>query len=142
VEFVLLMSGDTTFVGVGSDHTDRDLERTSVIDSKRSFSKILSREVWPLQDLLRDWDSLLLRSWVTDADGRRLYQQGSISMIMEPTELLALVPEGERVEGLVLYSGTVPAVSEAPAEGFCRFDGEIVTRDGQVLATCSYTYEA
>src|SRR5689334_3905949 len=29
VEFVLLVGGGATYVGIGSDHTDRDLERTS-----------------------------------------------------------------------------------------------------------------
>src|ERR1051325_10570065 len=62
VEFVLLVANNATYVGIGSDHTDRDLERTSVIDAKRSFPKIIGQQVWPLQDLLRDWDSLALRS--------------------------------------------------------------------------------
>ncbi|NIQ18355.1 MAG: DUF2848 domain-containing protein, partial [Candidatus Aenigmarchaeota archaeon] len=33
-EFVLLLDGENIFVGVGSDHTDRDLERHSIMKSK------------------------------------------------------------------------------------------------------------
>jgi hypothetical protein len=142
VEFVLLVSGETTFVTVGSDHTDRDLERTSVPDAKRSFAKVVGSQVWPLQDLLRDWDSLLLRSWITDSNGRRKYQEGPIATIMEPSALVDLLPEEDRSDGLVLFSGTVPALEQAPASGRCRFEGEIVTQDGRTLATCNYTYEA
>ena len=142
VEFVLFVSGETTYITVGSDHTDRELERTSVPDAKRSFAKIVGSEAWPLQDLLRDWDLLLLRSWITDAGGRRKLQEGPIASIMEPAALLDLLPEGDRSDGLVLFSGTVPGLEEAPARGHCRFEGEIVTQDGRVLARCNYTYEA
>jgi hypothetical protein len=142
VEFVLLVSGETTFVTVGSDHTDRDLERTSVPDAKRSFSKIVGSHAWPLQDLLRDWDSLLLRSWITDASGRRKYQEGPIATIMKPSALVDLLPQEERSDGLVLFSGTVPALEPAPTAGTCRFEGEIVTQSGRTLASCNYKYEA
>jgi hypothetical protein len=142
VEFVLLLVDGTIFVGVGSDHTDRELEQTSIIDAKRSFSKIVSHEVWPLAALQRDWDALLLRSWVTDGNGRRKYQEGPLAAVMVPDDLLALVPDEERGDGLVLYSGTFPALEPAPTSGSCRFEGEIVAGDGRSLAICNYTYEA
>ncbi len=142
VEFVLLVAGGTTYVGVGSDHTDRDLERTAVVDAKRAFPKILGRDIWPLQDLLSDWDSLVLRSWITNQDGRRKYQEGPIAAIMAPQELIGLLFEDERADGLVLYSGTVAAIEPAPERGSCRFEGEIVTHEGRTLMSCNYTYEA
>jgi len=112
-----------------------------MVDAKSSFPKIVGSEVWPLQDLLRDWDDLMLRSWVTDANGRRKYQEGPLAAIMEPSALLDLVPE-EGGEGLVLYSGTFASLEPAPAQGAIRFEGEIVTADGRALSTCDYTYEA
>jgi hypothetical protein len=142
VEFVLLVASETTFVTVGSDHTDRDLERTSVPDAKRSFAKVVGSQVWPLQDLLRDWDSLLLRSWVTAGGARRKYQEGPIATIMEPGALIDLLQEEDRADGLVLFSGTVPALEPAPESGEVQFEGEIVTPEGRVLANCNYTYEA
>src|SRR5581483_1364994 len=142
VEFVLLVAPEMTYVGVGSDHTDRDRERASMIEAKRAYPKILGSVVWPLEALLPDWDGLTLRSWVSGAGERRLYQEGSVASIMAPQDLLALLERDERGPGLALYSGTLPALELAPERGRCLFEGAIVTPRGQALITCEYTYEA
>ena len=142
LEFVLLMTDRGTYVGVGSDHTDREMERESIVDSKQAFPKIISSQVWPLALLQEEWDGLRLESFVIQDGQRTRYQQGNLGMIMTPQDLLALVPEAERGPGLVLYSGTVPAVERAPAEGICRFEGELRRPTGQLLARCTYTYRA
>ncbi len=141
VEFVLLTTERGVYVGVGSDHTDRELERTAMVPAKQAFPKILGRRVWPLTQLSRDWDSLVLRSWITHEGTRSLYQEGSIAMIMTPDDLLAFAGDGA-ASGLIVYSGTVPALSGPPTAGRCRFEGMLTRADGQVLASCSYDYEA
>jgi hypothetical protein len=141
VEYVLLTTERGVYVGVGSDHTDRDLERTAMVPSKQAFPKILGARVWPLAHLAADWDSLLLRSWVTSDGQRRAYQEGSIALIMAPADLLAFAASDAQ-PGLVVYSGTVPAVEGPPTTGTCRFEGELARSDGRVLASVSYTYEA
>jgi uncharacterized protein DUF2848 len=142
VEFVLLVGPDTTYVGVGSDHTDRDMEQTSIVDSKRAFPKILGQRVWPLALLERGWDGMMLRSWVTHEGTRRLYQEGPVASMMTPAELLALIPPAQQGAGLVLFSGTVPAASEAPSRGHCHFEGELVSAEGGILTSCAYDYRA
>ena len=141
VEFVLLTTERSVYVGVGSDHTDRELERTAMVPAKQAFPKILGAQVWPLAQLEQDWDALMLRSWLTHGGVRALYQEGSVAMIMTPADLLAFAGSGA-VPGLVVYSGTVPAVGGPPTSGECHFEGQLARPDGQVLATCSYTYQA
>jgi hypothetical protein len=142
VEFVLLVTAGQTFVGIGSDHTDRDLEQTSIEDAKQTSPKILSAQVWPLDDLLPTWDSLGLESWLSQGPDRHLYQQGSLASVMTPADLLALVPEAERGAGLVLYSGTFAAENPAPRAGQWTFEGTLTRPDGTILCQISYTYEA
>jgi hypothetical protein len=142
VEYVLFVTDAGVLVGVGSDHTDRELERAAVVAAKQAFPKIVGPTVWPLDALAGDWDSLRLRSWVTCAGERSLYQEGAMATILAPSDLLDLVPPEERREGLVVFSGTVPAARRAPTADICRFQGEIVGADGTVIAACDYEYDA
>jgi hypothetical protein len=142
VEFVLLTTDRGVFVGIGSDHTDRQLEQTAMIPAKQAFPKILGERVWPLQELAGEWDTLMLRSWLTQDGVRTPHQEGSVALIMTPTDLLALAGGGNEAPGLVVYSGTMPAIQPAPTTGACLFEGELARPDGTVLATVTYRYEA
>lgn len=142
IEYVLFETASGVYVGVGSDHTDRELERRSVVAAKQAFPKIVGRQVWPLSHLAPDWDSLILRSWLSQGTDRRAYQDSPLAAIIPPLELLGLIPAPERGEGLVIFSGTVAALQPAPASGPWRFDGELLAPGGRVLAACSYEYEA
>ncbi|MPZ14898.1 MAG: DUF2848 domain-containing protein [Chloroflexi bacterium] len=142
IEFVLFVAGEAVYVGVGSDHTDRDLERASIEASKQAAGKVVGADVWLLESLLPQWDELVLRSWVTQGTMRVLYQQGTLGMIMPPHDLLGLVPVADRGPGLVLYSGTVPLIQRAPTDGTWRFEGQLLRATGEVLARCQYTYMA
>lgn len=142
VEFVLFETAEGLFVGVGSDHTDREIERMSFVDSKRAFPKIIAADVWPVATLASQWDQLSLRSWITAAGVRARYQESALGAILGPDALLALVPPEQRGDGLVLFSGTVPALVQAPREGACRFEGELLAADSRPLTQFAYDYEA
>ena len=142
VEFVLFVTASGTFVGVGSDHTDRILEQSSIVESKRVFAKVIGAQVWPVDVLQPVWDQCRLRSWVTQDGKRTLYQEGVLGMMMTPRDLLALLRAEDQRPGLVLFSGTVPAASPAPPGGACLFEGELLDPDGKPLATCQYGYLA
>lgn len=94
-------------LGVGSDHTDRELEKRSILESKRACPKLLSRDVWPLTDVADRWDDLIISSY---ADGGRLYQRSPLRIVRRPEEILDLTVLGaaELDEPLVLFLGTVP----------------------------------
>src|SRR3978361_2379179 len=65
VEFVLFASNGRTFVGVGSDHTDRKVETYNITVSKQMCDKPVAPVVWELSELLPHWDQIILRSWAT-----------------------------------------------------------------------------
>jgi hypothetical protein len=113
VEYVLLCSGDETWVTVGSDHTDRDVETKSIPGSKQMYAKCLPPECWPYAEVKDHWDRLILRCWVTKGPERSLYQEAPLSDILGPQELLERMPrEGiDKKEGLALFSGTIPTRS-------------------------------
>ncbi|GAB2983389.1 DUF2848 domain-containing protein [Amycolatopsis acidiphila] len=109
VEPVVIRHGGRYFLGVGSDHTDRELEREDVAGSKAACPKPLGSVVADAgTDLSEvDWDRLLAGSTV---DGRP-YQEGSVSTLRHPAELVErmnAVLDVPCTVDLVLYCGTLP----------------------------------
>jgi len=113
VEYVLLFDGEQIFVGVGSDHTDRNLERQSITASKQICPNVLSQNVWKYEDVLPGWDDLVIQSWAKRAEKEKeiLYQEAPLTSIISSTEILDLAKSriiDRQYEGLVIFSGTVP----------------------------------
>lgn len=113
VEVVFLFKGDQTYIAVGSDHTDRELEKDSIPKSKVICPKVVSREVWRLADVEPHWERLKLRSWI-EVDGQRtLYQEGSLADFLSIDDFLdgvrSVVKDGV-LDGMVLYMGTMPSL--------------------------------
>ena len=110
VEFVLFLEGDKTYVSVGSDQTDRDLEKVSILKSKQMCEKVVASQVWDYDDVRDHWDSLILRAWVTDEKGKRLYQDGPATALLPVPDLIDAVKRetDQNLNGAVIYSGTVP----------------------------------
>ena len=61
VEFVLIGWQGRTFVGVGSDHTDRKVEAYGVTVSKQMCDKPMASVLWELEDVIGHWDQMILR---------------------------------------------------------------------------------
>jgi hypothetical protein len=114
VEFVLISAPDAMYVGVGSDHTDRKVEAYGVSVSKQMCPKPLGRELWSFAEVEGHWDRLVLRSHVTREGKRRLYQEGSVSRILAPGELLARFPDspGSMPIGTAMFCGTLAVQGE------------------------------
>ncbi|MDQ6524027.1 DUF2848 family protein [Nocardioides sp. LHD-245] len=108
VEIVLVVTGDEVLVGVGSDHTDRDLERVSIVYSKQTCPNILAPRLWRLSEIADHWDQCILESWV---DGR-LYQQTPTGTFLSPEDLLRVLRERANPPeaDFVLYAGTIVAL--------------------------------
>ncbi len=135
VEPVLFLTSDGTFVGVGSDHTDRERERESIAAAKHACPKIAGATVIPYEDIADRWDDLVVRSRV---DGTRVYQEARLRELLPADAVVELVRERLGPQGnTAIFCGTVPLVDG----GFTfsdRFAGELVDSDGSVLATCNY----
>tara|TARA_B100001971_G_C18174813_1_gene529307 strand:- start:83 stop:787 length:705 start_codon:yes stop_codon:yes gene_type:complete len=142
VEFVLLLNSDNIFVGVGSDHTDRDIEKHSIIKSKQVCPNAISKQVWNYDDVKSSWDDLILQSKVKMTDGGEaiLYQKAPTGSIISATELMDLVKSkmiDGMDDGLVLFSGTLPVLTDEIVYG-SHFRCELIDlRLDRVLA-CEY----
>jgi hypothetical protein len=117
VEFILVQTGGRLCVGVGSDHTDRAAEAYSVTVSKQMCEKPLAAELWDFADVEGHWDKLVLRSWLCVDEHRVLYQEGAVSGIRTPADLI------ERYAGT---SGLDPGLPE----GTAMFCGTLAAQGG------------
>jgi hypothetical protein len=113
-EFVLVSLQNGLFVGVGSDHTDRKVEAYNATVSKQMCPKPISRELWPLNDVNPHWDQLVLRSWVTRNGQRELYQEGPVTTMLAPHDLISRYRNGNGIlpVGTAMYCGTLPVLGE------------------------------
>nr|WP_233731943.1 DUF2848 family protein [Lysinibacillus sp. YS11] len=63
-EVVIMNVKGKWYVGLGSDHTDRELEKLSIQKSKQVCSKPISTQFWLLDDIESRWDDIEMRSWM------------------------------------------------------------------------------
>lgn len=136
VEPVILRHHGRYFLGVGSDHTDRDLETVDIGESKRVCAKPIGPNIVEVGDWADfDWDACRARSWV---DGR-LYQDGTLAALRTPVDLLGVVTErvGDDGGDFICFAGTLPLLDGRFTPGN-RWDLELVLPDGRVL-THTYT---
>jgi uncharacterized protein DUF2848 len=114
VEFVLVATPEGPCVGVGSDHTDRKVEAYGVTVSKQMCPKPVGPELWRLADVVDHWDRLELRSHVVRSGRRSLYQEGPVSKMLAPADLIARMPEspGALPQGTAMFCGTLAVQGE------------------------------
>ncbi len=130
VEFVLFSQEDGLWLGLGSDHTDRKAETINVTLSKQMCAKPVGRSLWRYDEVKPHWDKLVLRSYVTEGQERRLYQEGPVTNMRSPEELIGLytgggaLPAGTAmfcgtfaVHGGICYGGTFEMELEDPVLG-------------------------
>lgn len=113
VEPVLIRHNGRHYLGVGSDHTDRDLERTDIAASKAACPKPVGHRVIALPDDLAalSWDAIEIES---NVDGEP-YQRGVLALLRTPTDLLSRLTStlGEVTDDLVIFCGTLPLLTGA-----------------------------
>ncbi|MBM4330692.1 MAG: DUF2848 domain-containing protein [Deltaproteobacteria bacterium] len=126
IEYVLLVHPKGVWVGLGSDHTDRELERLDILKSKQVCPTIISRSLWNYDEIKEHWDKIEIRSWATREDKKVLYQESSLATILPPGELMRLVQQKVRgsLEGIAIYSGTLP-LKTGEIVFADRFEGEL-----------------
>jgi hypothetical protein len=136
-EFLLLQHGGTLWVGIGSDHTDRDLETYGVAASKQICDKPIGADFWRYDTVAPHWDQLKLRSYATISGKRELYQDGALAQMLAPEALLSLYEDGKGLaEGTLMFCGTLAAIGGIrPAD---RFECEIEDPVLQQRIGCGY----
>lgn len=140
-EFVVTRHRGELLVGIGSDHTDRELESHSIIKSKQVCEKPVSSRLWRARDLTGHWDELELLA-TTWTDGKETpYQQGRLAAML-PLEDLVGVVEGRvgRLDEDVVFSGTL-ALLTGEFVFSERFRAELRDPVLKRTLTCEYTVE-
>lgn len=138
VEFVLIGASDGLWIGVGSDHTDRELEKHSVALSKQVCAKPLGPQLWRFEEVAEHWDELELRSHAYIKGTKRLYQHGSVASLRHPANLMDAYCRSKTLpQGTVMYCGTLPVLGEI--EFADRF--EIELRDPRLGRVLTHAYD-
>jgi hypothetical protein len=110
VEFVLLQHAGGLWVGTGSDHTDREVEKYGVTVSKQMCDKPVASAFWAFDDVAPHWDNLVLRAHVVEGGRRVLYQEGAVSAMMHPRALIERhAADGRLHDGTLMFGGTLAA---------------------------------
>jgi len=124
VEFVLAQWGGELWVGVGSDHTDRQVETYNVTVSKQMCEKPVAAEFWRYADIVSHWDQLVMRSWISENGERVLYQEGSVAAMLDPQTLISGYDGKSALdENTIMFCGTFAAKGGIRPSG--RFEFEI-----------------
>ncbi|MDK3018858.1 DUF2848 domain-containing protein [Pseudodonghicola flavimaris] len=123
VEPMLFCHGGTLYVGLGSDHTDREVEAYGVTVSKQMCEKPVADTAWPFAEVADHWDSLILRSYILKDGERLLYQEGKVDSLLDPRDTVAGYGDGTLHEDTVLFCGTMPAIGGIKTSP--RFEAEI-----------------
>jgi Protein of unknown function (DUF2848) len=110
VEPVIVAMADGLWLGLGSDHTDRKAETMGIALSKQLCGKPVGRMLWRLDEVEPHWDSLVLRAWATIGRERVLYQEGALTALRLPSDLIARRPDGPLQPGTVMFGGTLSAI--------------------------------
>ena len=138
VEFVLIGWQGRTFVGLGSDHTDRKVESYSVTVSKQMCDKPMASTLWELEHVIDHWDKMILRSYAVIEGKRELYQEGTLDAILPVDELIRRGFEGGKLpDGSAMFGGTFAAKGGIrPAD---RFEYEL--EDPVLKRTIRHAYD-
>jgi len=140
-EPVIVSMQDGFWLGVGSDHTDRKAETMGIALSKQLCAKVVGKTLWRLDEVGRHWDQLILRAYVT-IDGKRVkYQEGPLSGIRNPSDLMSRAGgEAKFLTGTVMFCGTLAAIGGVrPAAQFkALLEDPILGRE----MSCEYDVDA
>lgn len=137
VEYIIVLDNDKIYIGIGSDHTDRELEGNSVPKAKQICPKPIGKELWAYEEIKNHWDEIKLVSY-QQTDGKEVfYQDGSLADILPVERILTELKEriGD-INNSIIFSGTVPLL-----EGFVYGDNfKCMMIDNVLNRTLSLNY--
>ena len=138
-ECVLFLQEGELFVGVGSDHTDRGLEKESIPKAKQVCPKPVGGTLWAFDDVRDHWDKLQLRAWHTENGVETLCQNGTLAELLAPGDVLREMRERVgAIDPAAVYCGTVPMREPTRGTHFrCELYDPVLDR----RLTCAYGIE-
>jgi hypothetical protein len=93
-----------------------------IAPSKQLCAKVVGKTLWRLDEVGRHWDQLILRAYVTIEGKRVKYQEGPLSGIRSPSDLMSRSGgEAKFLTGTVMFCGTLAAIGRGQEfESFSR----------------------
>ena len=113
IEPLLVQQEGEIWIGLASDHTDRDLETHSVAASKQACPKPVANELWRFAEVEDHLDSLTLRCWIKEDGEWVVYQEGELSNIRPLSELTSNSGFGDNAAMLCGTFGAIGGVRPA-----------------------------
>ena len=108
VEYLIFSDGGRYYIGLGSDHTDRSLEGTSIHKSKQVCAKPYANTFWLYDEIVGHFESIkLISSQIVDGE-RIEYQEGVTGDLLPLQTIIEKIEREESMEGALIYTGTVP----------------------------------
>lgn len=126
-EPLILHQRDRWYLGLASDHTDRELEAHSVAASKQACVKPVADQVWELNTVIDHLDDILLRCTIKEDGKEVLYQNGTLASIKP---LQTLINDANLSQHSAMLCGTLTAIgSVRPAtEYFMELEDPVLSR--------------
>ncbi len=107
VEPLLIRQHDAWYIGLASDHTDRELEAHSVAASKQACLKPVASELWLFDSVKDHLDEITMSCTITEDNEPKLYQEGSLANILP---LQQLIDDSHLPEQAAMLCGTLGAI--------------------------------
>lgn len=124
VEFIALYYENELYVGIGSDHTDRELESVDVSKSKQVCPKPVGKTLWKYEEVKEHWDELIMESWQVFDEEPILYQQGTAESLLPVSVLVEGIQKAKGAfQNSLMLCGTVAAIGGI--RGGKRFIGKV-----------------
>ncbi len=108
---ILIKNEDEVYITVGSDHSDKEAERCNILAGKHMYPKVVARRAWPLEEVSKHFDELVMRSWILEGSAKTLYQEGKLKLLLRPEKIIDQVEEiVSELRNVVVFAGTLPTV--------------------------------
>jgi hypothetical protein len=76
--------------------------------SKQMCEKPVAPALWAFDEVAAHWDELVLRSFIEESGDRVLYQEGPVSSLRHPQELIRLYSgQAQLAEDTLMFGGTL-----------------------------------
>jgi hypothetical protein len=138
VEPIIVALDDGLWLGLGSDHTDRNAERMGIAVSKQLCGKPVGSRLWRFDDVAGHWDRLRVRAFATIGGGRQMYQEGALAAMRHPADLIGRLQQAPTLSPrTIMFCGTLGAIGGIrPATRF-----EMVLEDPVHGRTLEHAYD-
>lgn len=137
VEFLILKHEGVYYIGLGSDHTDRALEREDIQRSKEVCPKPIAPVLWEYTELRDHMDRVRLVSFQRVNSRAVEYQAGKMDDLLPPIAIMNRVSKEMDLEDTLIFSGTVPLLWDYRyGERFaCRLADDALGREIELVYT-------